>query len=181
MLKLKHIALLSVILVAAAGSSNAGQSKFGKESDGVVVTYDDTVWEAKDLGSNPYFFCISPECGSASCIVVPSLNPDYAQWPTEIGADSLASLGNVLLNHEKDGGHSEAEIVEPVKQVTIGKHEALSISIRTKSGGPWLSTRYMIKGTSDTHMVPCEGDEASMTAMKGQIETLISGMEFVQK
>jgi hypothetical protein len=164
--------------LAALNVASAGESHYRSAKDGVEITYDDAQWAASEL-IYPYFTCIAPDCGSASCLVIPSLDPDFAKWPETIDKASLDALDDIFLEYEQSGGRDDAEIVQPVSAVTIGGRETLVSVIRSKSaGGGSLSSKYMFRDAGDTRIVTCEGDEESITALKGRIEALISAIKF---
>ena len=163
--------------LAALSVASAGESHYGSAKSGVEITYDDAQWAASEL-IYPYFTCIAPDCGSASCLVIRSLDPDFAKWPETIDKASLEALDDIFLEYEQSGGH-DAEIVQPLSAVTIGGRETLVSVIRSKSaGGGFLSSKYMFRDAGDTRIVTCEGDEESITALKGRIEALIGAIKF---
>jgi len=163
------------------GLAHAGQSTFGKAADGVVISYDDTQWEAAKMVGNPFFTCSAPDCGTASCMVMASLNPDFAAWPDKVDEASLAALQDIFVAYEKDGGHDDAAAVAPMQAMKIGSHDILYVAIGTKAAGGLLSTRYMIREAGDTRIVTCEGDADSLGKLKPQIDALVGGITFYQQ
>ena len=170
------MALLTLPVVASAG-----QSLYRGDSSGVEITYDDAQWKASELLSYPYFTCIAPDCDSDSCLVVTSLDPDFAKWPETIDKASLDALDGTFLAYEKSGGH-EAEIVDPTRALTIGGREMLVSVIRYKlTGFDFLSSKYVFRDAGDTRIVTCEGLQESLTALKSRIEALIGAIKFTPR
>ena len=167
--------------MAGASLAQAGQSSFGEQADGVVVSYDNTQWDASKLVGHPYFVCNAPDCGTASCMVMASLDPDFAAWPDKIDEASLAALQDIFLTYEKAGGHSDAEVVTPMQAAKIGSHDTLYVAIGTKAAGGLLSSRYMIREAGDTRIVTCEGNADSLSKLKPQIDALVGGITFYQQ
>ena len=170
----------AAVCVGFAGLAQAGQSSFGEAHDGAVISYDDTQWEATKM-VYPYFTCKAPDCGAASCMVIASLDPDFAKWPETADAASLAALQEVFLADAKSGGHGEAKVVVPMQPAKIGSHDTLFVAIATNSYGGWLSSRYMIREAGDTRIVTCEGDADSLSKLKPQIDALVGGITFYQQ
>ncbi len=170
---LSAVALLTLPTVASAG-----QSIYRSVKSGVEITYDDAQWQASEL-IYPYFTCIASDCGSASCLIVTSLDPDFASWPETIDKAALDALDGIFLAYEKSGGHAEAEIVHPTSQLTIGGRETLLNVIGYKlAGHDFRSSKYMFRDAGDTRIVTCEGDEESITALQTRIESLLDGIKF---
>ena len=164
---------------AAVGAAVAGQSFYGGDGSGVEIKYDDAQWEATELGSYPYFSCIASDCDATTCLVITSLNPDFAKWPETADKASLAALDGIFLEYQKSGGDSDAEIVEPTSVSAIGGRDTLVSVIRyNMAGGGFLSSKYMFRDANDTRIVTCEGDEKSITASKVRIETLVGAIHF---
>jgi hypothetical protein len=174
------ISLATAIGAAAVDVASASQSVYGGAKSGVEISYDDAQWQATELATYPYFTCIAPDCDSATCLVITSLDPTFAKWPETIDKASLAALDDIFLKYEKSGGHEEAELVEPESLLTIGGRQTLVSTIRMKMAGDgYLSSKYMFRDAGDTRIVTCEGDEKSITASKARIETLIGAIQFV--
>ncbi|MEO6606838.1 MAG: hypothetical protein ABIN69_00035 [Aestuariivirga sp.] len=167
--------------MAVAGMAQAGQSSFGEKADGVVVSYDNTQWDASKLVGHPYFVCNAPDCGTASCMVLASLDPDFAVWPEKIDEASLAALQNDFLDYVKSGGHNDAEVVAPMQAVKIGSHDVIYGAIANKKSDGSLSSRYMMREAGGPRIVTCEGDAGDLTKLKPQIDILVGGMTFYQK
>ena len=180
MSKLWRIGLIAAVLCGAAVDvASAEQTLFRSDSSGVRIAYDNAEWEASELASYPYFACIAPDCFAATCLVVTSLSPDFAEWPATIDKASLDALDEIFLEYEKSGGHDNATIVQPTSAVTIGGREVLVNVIGAKRGETvYLSSKYMFRDAGDTRIVTCEGDEKSITASKGRIEALIGAIKF---
>lgn len=176
--QLRLMALISTALVmAAVTAASAGQSLYGRDRGGVEVTYDDAAWQASELASRPYFVCIAPDCGSASCLVISSLDPDFATWPDPIDKTALDALDGIFLAYEQAGGHDDAAILRPTSAVSIGDRETLVNVIRSTTAlGGYLSSKYMFRDGGDTHIVTCEGDEESITALQTRIEALVGAI-----
>lgn len=171
--------LVLVLITFFAPPVLAGQSTFGDENDAAMVTYDTAAWNAKELAGLPYFECAPDDCGSASCLIIVSANPDFVKWPATIDSASLAALDEIFVNYEKQGGHDKAKVLEPMHPVTFGKHETLSmtIGIEDLSTG-WIATRHLMNEAGSARIITCEGDASAMTAYKEQIGKLIEGIVF---
>ena len=180
MRKLRFIGPLAAALcVSAVNVATAGQSHYTSDGKGVEITYDDAQWQASALGVLPYFTCNAQDCYATTCLVIGSLDPDFAKWPESMDKASLDALDGIFLTYEKSNGHDEAEIVQSTSPLTIGGRETLVSIIRTKSAETgYLSSKCVFRDGGDTRIVTCEGDEKSMTAYRARVDALIGAVKF---
>jgi len=94
-----------------------------------------------------------------------------------IDKTALDALDGIFLAYEQAGGHDDAAILRPTSAVSIGDRETLVNVIRSTTAlGGYLSSKYMFRDGGDTHIVTCEGDEESITALQTRIEALVGAI-----
>lgn len=179
---LRLFGLVFAAIAVATSAAWGAQKTYRNDEIGVEIAYDDKEWDAKVLASYPYFVCIAADCVSASCLVITSLDPDFAAWPETMDKASLEALDEVFLEYEKTNGGSDSKILEPTSLVTLGGRDTLVNVVGAKfdSFGT-LSPKYMFRDAGDTRIVTCEGDKDSVEASKARIETLIGAIKFTTR